>query len=260
MREASKPGRSEIRRGLLSEEDCFDAYLTFYPPHLRQPEHEHGCSQFSVLLSGGLTERVDGREFRAGPGQASAKARGTAHADEYGAQGALLVSFNFRCEEAASALLPEGKWQWRSAPPGKRSYGPQLLRMNPGADREDLIWDLLAAGDEPARHGRPPEWLRWVRRQLDQPGAGPAIGSLAREAGVHRVCLTREFTRHFGLPPAAYRQRQMAGVALKALIDGNTSAADAAYLAGFADQSHMIRTMRGAFGMTPRRLASLLAS
>lgn len=259
MRKATQSGRSEIRRALLSAQDCFDAYLTLYPPHLSQPEHEHGCSHFSVLLSGRLTERVDGREFRAGPGQASAKAKGTAHTDQYGSQGALLLSFNFRCEDAACTLLSGRKWEWRSGPFAGRSLVSSLGHMERGPNLDQALWDVFALGER-RRASDPPEWLRWVQSELDRPGGTTDIGSLARQAGVHRVRLTREFARYFGLPPSAYRQRQMAGFALRSLVDGKAKAADAAYGAGFADQSHMIRTMRRAFGMTPRRLRTILAS
>ena len=259
MHKPANSAPSQIRRARLSVQDCFDAWLTYYPPHLSQPAHEHGCSQFSLLLSGGLIEHVDGREFRAGPGQASAKAKGTAHADDYGPEGALLLSFNFRCEDTASALMSNSKWQWRSGARHSRHYAASLARMERGLDLDQGVWDLFALG-EPARTATPPEWLRWVRRELDRSRGSADVGSLAAQAGVHRVRLTREFTRHFGLPPSAYRQHQMAGRALRALIDGKTTAADAAYRAGFADQSHMIRTMRRTFGMTPRRLASLLAN
>ena len=132
MHKPANSAPSQIRRARLSVQDCFDAWLTYYPPHLSQPAHEHGCSQFSLLLSGGLIEHVDGREFRAGPGQASAKAKGTAHADDYGPEGALLLSFNFRCEDTASALMSNSKWQWRSGARHSRHYAASLARMERG--------------------------------------------------------------------------------------------------------------------------------
>lgn len=240
-----------IRRALLAAEREFDAFMTYYPAGLQQRAHEHDCAQFSLILGGSLIERVDGREHAAGPGQASAKPRGIAHADSYGPQGAVLLSFHFRCDETARKAIGQGDWHWcfpRKATP----------LLTPLAGRTNMLWDLLGTTDSRSSDGRPPEWLRWVRSELDS-GPGVAdIGDLATQSGVHRVHLSREFTRHFGLAPSAYRQRQMAARALRALVDDGLPGALAAQDAGFADQSHMIRAIRSAFGTTPRRIAALL--
>jgi len=47
---------------------------------------------------------------------------------------------------------------------------------------------------------------------------------------------------------------------VKAEIARGISLADAAYAAGFADQSHMTRHFKSRFGLTPGRYAALCAS
>jgi hypothetical protein len=47
---------------------------------------------------------------------------------------------------------------------------------------------------------------------------------------------------------------------VKAEIAHGISLADAAYAAGFADQSHMTRHFKSRFGLTPGRYAALCAS
>jgi AraC family transcriptional regulator len=247
-----------IRKVHLAGHRHFDAYLAYYPPRLKQPEHEHACSQLSILLAGSLTECVKGRCHEAGPAQVSAKPKGTVHADEYGPGGALLLSFNFRCEETALVALNDQSWHWRKVRAEDHSLAVKLAHPALPENLTSLLWDVLSLGERTVGDARPPGWLSWVRSQLDRPGKPASIGSLAAQAGVHRVHLSRQFLRHYGITPSMYRQRQMAGRALWALIDDRAPAAAAAHDAGFADQSHMARAIRNAFGTTPGQLASLL--
>jgi AraC family transcriptional regulator len=240
-----------VRRVPLATEREFDAFLTYYPAGLQQRAHEHDCAQFSLILAGSLVERVDGREHAAGPGQASAKPSGIAHADSYGPQGASLLSFHFRCDEAAREAMGQSDWHWRLP-----NRAASLVTCAGG--RADMLWDILGTTNDRASISTPPDWLRWARSQLDREPGLADIGGLATKAGVHRVHFSREFARHFGLPPSAYRQRQMAARALRALVDDGLPAAAAAQDAGFADQSHMIRAIRSVFGTTPRQIAVLL--
>ena len=240
-----------IRKARLAAEREYDAFLTYYPAGLQQRAHVHACAQFSLILAGSLIERVDGREHAAGPGQASAKPSGIAHADSYGPQGAVLLSFHFWCEETARSAIGEGDWHWRL--PGKAA--PLVTSAGGGAD---MLWDLLGASGGRPGGGTPPAWLGWARSELDRRPGLADIGGLAAQAGVHRVHFSREFARHYGLAPSIYRQRQMAARALRALVDDGLPAASAAQDAGFADQSHMIRAIRTVFGTTPRQLAALL--
>lgn len=246
-----------VRKARLGELPEFDAVLTYYPAGLQQRAHEHRRSTFSMILAGSLVERVEGREHSAGPGQVSAKPGGISHADTYGPHGAVLLSFQFRCAKTARAAMGKGDWHWRLP----RKDGPALAldAIRQSGRQYDLLWDVLGVSEHRSASGEPPEWLKWARSELDCRERLADIGVLAAQAGVHRVHFSRQFVRHYGLAPSAYRQRQMAGRALRAMVDDQLSGAAAAHDAGFADQSHMTRAVRSAFGTTPRRIAALLA-
>lgn len=248
-----------VRRVALLSRQAFDACLIYYRAGHAQPPHEHDKDSFSIVLAGSLEEEVDRQDHSAGPGQTSVKPRGTVHSDRYGPQGAVLLSYVFRCEETAAEVLGRRGWQWRPAGSSVRGLvlGLGQGRHSPGLG--DLLWEALGATEARSATGQPPTWLAWARSELDRRDQPAGIELLAREAGVHRVHFTREFVRHFGLPPAAYRQRQMAARALRALVEDRLAPAAAAHDAGFADQSHMSRSIRSTFGMTPRRIAALLA-
>ncbi|MGX5842640.1 AraC family transcriptional regulator [Mesorhizobium sp. ArgA1] len=73
---------------------------------------------------------------------------------------------------------------------------------------------------------------------------------LAEAAGVTRFQVIRDFRKVLGLTPAAFiRDRRLRRADL--LIRQGSDLADAAFAAGFSDQSHLSRTFRAAHGMTP---------
>ena len=73
---------------------------------------------------------------------------------------------------------------------------------------------------------------------------------LARSAGVTRFQVIRDFKKRTGVTPAAFiRNRKLRRATL--LIEQGSSLADAAFAAGFADQSHLSRIFRAAHGITP---------
>lgn len=246
---------ASVRKVPLTTQPAFDVSLIYYPGGHAQARHEHSHASCAIVLAGSLTEEVEGRDHRAGPGQVSLKPSGVVHADRYGRDGAILLSFVFRCEQTAEEAIGRRGWQWRNV----GSVAPELTRSGAGTSLDDLLWDWLAATDIDAPCGHPPDWLRWAKSELDTLDCRPDISALAKDAGVHRVHFTRQFTRYFGLPPSTYRQRQMAARAVSAMVDRGESPAIAAAGAGFADQSHMARAIRTAFGTTPRRIALLLA-
>ena len=73
---------------------------------------------------------------------------------------------------------------------------------------------------------------------------------LAQAAAVTRFQVIRDFKKGMGLTPAAFiRDRKVRRANL--LIQQGSSLADAAFAAGFSDQSHLSRIFRAAHGMTP---------
>lgn len=76
------------------------------------------------------------------------------------------------------------------------------------------------------------------------------LEELARSTGVDRFRLTRAFKAAFGLAPHAYLVQLRLSRARRLLADG-LSPADTAAALGFADQSHLGRWFRRAYGLTP---------
>jgi AraC-like DNA-binding protein len=80
-------------------------------------------------------------------------------------------------------------------------------------------------------------------------------GDLARIADMSRFHLCRAFARSYGLPPHAYQLQLRLAEAKRRLAAGQPPAHVAAAI-GFADQSHMTKRFKGAFGITPGQFAA----
>jgi AraC-like DNA-binding protein len=75
-------------------------------------------------------------------------------------------------------------------------------------------------------------------------------------AGVDRFTLARHFRRALGTSPDRYRTMRRLGLA-RAAIERGLPLAETAASAGFADQSHMTRQFKRAYGLTPARWTAL---
>jgi len=74
--------------------------------------------------------------------------------------------------------------------------------------------------------------------------------TLEKITGTNRFTLTRHFRRALGTSPDRYRTRRRLDLA-RAAIERGVPLAQAAIEAGFADQSHMTRHFKQAYGLTP---------
>ncbi|MDY0094470.1 MAG: AraC family transcriptional regulator [Candidatus Vecturithrix sp.] len=77
-----------------------------------------------------------------------------------------------------------------------------------------------------------------------------SLDEIAREVGVSRFYFLRLFKASTGLSPHAYLMMRRLELA-KHLIQQGKTLAQAAYDAGFADQSHLTRHFKAAYGFTP---------
>jgi AraC-like DNA-binding protein len=124
-----------------------------------------------------------------------------------------------------------------------------------------MVADILVAASKSAR---PSGTLRLaslslVREALaTQPAKQHSMGELEQLCGLDRWALARQFRAAFGTSPGRFRtMRQLDRV--RRLLRGGSSLAEASIEAGFADQSHMSRRFKSAYGLTPAKWVSAFA-
>jgi AraC family transcriptional regulator len=231
-----------------------DAYTI--APETRFRRHEHAVPHVVAVLAGGFVEReADGwRDVGPGTIRVSGAAR---HDCDFGRAGARCLVLEVEDEAlepvAGARFLPVDGWLERVA----RGLEAAASAPDPGAaySLPGLTAELLAqiARRLGGRVAPPPPWLGRVRELLHDTAGTASVPELAREAGVHRVHLARTFRDHVGVPVTAYA-RQLRLEAARAELAAGVPPARAAARAGFADQSHLTRAMRSAWGVTPGAL------
>lgn len=77
------------------------------------------------------------------------------------------------------------------------------------------------------------------------------LGDLEHATGQDRWQLSRDFRALFGTSPYRYLVLRRLDKARDLMLNG-TSASEAAYACGFADQSHFGRHFKRAFGLSPQ--------
>ncbi|AHH98161.1 hypothetical protein KALB_4799 [Kutzneria albida DSM 43870] len=102
---------------------------------------------------------------------------------------------------------------------------------------------------------RDPSLARRLRDLLDaRVPDGLSLAEASAELGAHQTHLVRAFSREYGMPPHLYLTGRRVDLARRHLLAGE-SAAQAAVLAGFYDQSHLTRHFRRTLGTTPAHYA-----
>ena len=247
------------KQARLADHEGIHVRLTCYGAASGMDTHSHDYNQLSFLLAGAIRERHGCREIETALPSVGFKPAGLDHANDYGRDGAVILSLNITPEAMPQSGLGED-WRWRPRRPDRAIRALLGTLDGGGISVPDTVTDLLAAADLDHAQGdrRPePDWLRPLRDRLDDPRDEAEFSAMAREAGVHRVVASRRFAEHYALPPSLYRLRRRLSHALGLIGRGHALAAAAAE-AGFADQAHLSRTMRRELGSPPSVIRDML--
>jgi AraC-like DNA-binding protein len=129
-------------------------------------------------------------------------------------------------------------------------------------DAVSAIADMLAAAGSgtPAQPGTLPLRALWAVREriAADPATWPSAAALERLSGLDRWTLARAFRAAFGTSPSRFRTMRQLDHARR-LIARGAPLAEAAAGAGFADQSHLSRQFKRAYGLTPGQWTAALA-
>jgi len=238
-----------------------EALATFpIAPRTRFRDHEHPAVHACLVLDGGFQER-DGAGWRdVGPGcvRVSAAAR---HDIDFGPSGArcLLLELAPDSDAPTDALRRLARPRFLAADPwlvrlaGRIDGAVTLVDPARAIVLDGLATELLAQLERrlKGRRSSPPPWLDRVRHHVEDVRGSVTVAALAREAGVHRVHMARVFREHVGVPVTEYARRVRLAVAQRLLASSALPLSRVAARAGFADQSHLTRTMRAMTGTTP---------
>jgi AraC-like DNA-binding protein len=239
--------------------------------------HRHDTYAIGFTVRGVQAFRYRGASTCSVPGQVF-----VLHPDEvHDGRAGTEDGFRYRILYVEPALIRDALAETRRSLPFARDAvtdDPRLLRaVVPAlADLDDPLDELqrdrivqgladaLAAVDPIGGRPLPARDLAAVHRareRLDaavEAGAGTGVGSAELEAvtGRSRYAVARLFRACLGTSPHRYLVLRRLDRA-RSLIRAGMPLADAATASGFADQSHMTRQFRRAYGLSPGRWAAL---
>lgn len=197
--------------------------------------HRHNEAYVAVVLAGSYLEAGDGGRFRAEAGTVIAHEGFTAHRDEFGHNGAVVLNLPAIDGIVGSGNVADVDKIARAAERDEIEAA-HLLReqFRPGASSLDDWPDMLAMvlSQEPDR--RISDWA-------DMTGLDPAS-------------VSRGFARAYGVSPKRFRLEARVRRAVAALPAWNGTLAQMAADHGFSDQAHFTRTVRNLTGTTPQNL------
>ncbi len=198
--------------------------------------HAHEEAYAALVLSGGYEEAGDNGRFQVKAGDVVFHGRFEAHLDRFSDTGAVVLN------------LP--------LPPGC-SYTPGIARV---ADP-----DSVARVAERSRRGaldllssvaisETPHAADWPDELAAAMIRNPSLklSHWGKNTGIPSWTMSRGFTSLFGVSPEGFRARARARHALRFIHDTSVPLADIAAEIGFADQSHMTRSIRQLTGITPQ--------
>ena len=197
--------------------------------------HVHKEAYAALVLAGGYEEAGDHGRFRVRAGDVIFHEEFEAHLDRFPDSGAVVLNLRLRRGSFVAGLA-------------RAVDGDEVVRV---AERscDDAIELLrtMVIEKEPV----PMDWPDELAAALME---NPSL-RLARWGETQRMApwvISRGFALVFGVSPEVFRARVRARRALKVIRESEHSMARIAADLGFADQSHMTRSVKQLTGMGPR--------
>lgn len=199
--------------------------------------HRHTRPYAALVVDGSHVEASIDGPILCEPGTLLLHPAFHAHGNTFGRQGARVLNLpleaDLKLHRAVACTVPS------------LSEAQQVLRMaGPRAVR------ALFEASEPLQPAASDWQAAFLSALCD---SDESCGAIAARLGVSAGHASRAFRRSHGMGPRALRLELRWRRAL-GLLGGPASLADVAAQAGFADQSHFNRVVRGCSGLTPARL------
>lgn len=231
---------------------------TYIPAGTRLRFHGHDSPHLCFLEAGGFEERHAGRDEAMVPGML----RGSPSGDEH--------DIVFRPLSCCFLILLHGdQVAPLSGALAERQFvaSPHIERLARGVSHgltaglivsplrlEAAVLELVAAtlASGRRRGNEPPMWLTRIREQIhDEPSETPSTAALAAACGYHPVYVARAFRQFYGIGLSEYGRLVRAEFACELLATQDEPLSQIALRAGYADQSHLTRSLRHLTGFTP---------
>jgi AraC-like DNA-binding protein len=263
------PTREQTRFAFAPDLAGMEMLTANYWAHRFAP-HVHDTYVIALIERGAEQFRCNGVDCLAPAGSVVLVPPGALHTGQRGCEAGWSYRVFYPTPQLLGALMAE----WRDGADAPPVFGSMVLHDPPlfqafrrlhlllhndaCALRRASAWRtamgallLRHARLAPRRLGRETSAVRRAQDLLRaDAGATLGLADLASAVGLSPWYLNRVFARDVGLPPHAWRNQWRLAQAKTLLRHGQATAEIAAAL-GFADQAHLHRHFKRAFGVTP---------
>jgi AraC-like DNA-binding protein len=198
--------------------------------------HVHRKAYAALVLSGGYEEAGDRGRFRVKAGDVIFHEQFEAHLDRFSDAGAVVLNL----------LLPVGCW---CATAIARVADPDSIARVAEKSRGEAVDLLFSVATSSAP--QPADWPDELAAALIR-NPSLKLSPWGETNGIPPWAVSRGFALVFGFSPEAFRARIRARHALKRIYDTQAPLASIAADLGFADQSHMTRSVKQLAGIAPQ--------
>jgi AraC-like DNA-binding protein len=241
-----------------NDDALFKLNITQYQPFDDIHEHYHENAYLSLLINGHYQEASKAEKNVINPGEILFRPAGYHHANHFMGAGGRCLNIELKKEllsnyELAS-LIPKTALTYKA---GTFEY---LYRvMYSFANNIDVtlsdeyIFNWLT---ESASYKIPVRllWLPRVKEILENEfESHHTINSIADRVFVHPIYLARAFKEREGLTIGEYQLKMRVKKAMELLFTTNMPVTEIAYLAGFTDATHLIKSFRLYYQISPAK-------
>ena len=197
--------------------------------------HSHDDAYAAVVLVGGYEEAGDHGRFQVAAGDVLLHDRFEAHLDRFSALGAVVLNLH----------LPSGS---PFAPGVAKIADPDVI-VRAAEESQNSALELLL-GSIQAKARTYADWTDELAATLiDDPSL--QLRCWAEAKALKPWTVSRGFAQVFGVSPEVFRARSRARQAWKLVQASKLPLAQIAHALGFADQSHMSRSVKQLTGENP---------
>jgi len=198
--------------------------------------HGHGHAYAAVVLSGSYEEAGDHGRFKAAAGDTILHEQFEAHINRF--PGSRAVVLNLALPERAPFLAGLATIADPDA----------IVRLAEKSDAQAARLLLSAIRDRKPTHEDWPDIL--ASAMIANPSLN--LSRWSESKGLKPWTVSRGFMQVFGISPEGFRTRMRARRAWNTIVASERPLAAIASDLGFADQSHMTRSVKQLTGMTPQ--------
>lgn len=239
-----------------------------YPAQSTLPAHSHDLAHFCIVIDGNYRERCGVKEHLRTPASVLYQPAGYTHAEEHYTAGChLILEIEPRWTSPAACHDLALDQPVALEDPRITDLSARLYREAHQADPESdtvieaAFLELLAETSRVVKKNTDavcPHWLDNARDFIHAHyGETLTAHRIARSVGIHPVHLARSFRRQFHMTMGEYIRRLRVRRACHDLVHTHEPIAEIANRVGFADASHMTRTVKRQTGLAPSRYRSL---